>query len=179
VNRRRVVTGHDAHGRAVFVKDERVEPITAALLPGVEFHRVWGADATQQFPNDGGPPAAPLYFPPIGGFRFGFFTLPPANAGARSEAVDMADGLRELDEKLPGLMQYLEPDAPGMHTTPTVDIDLVISGEVILELDNGVSTTLRAGDSVVQNGTRHRWRNEGAVPVTVAFFLCGAQHAKF
>jgi hypothetical protein len=30
----------------------------------------------------------------------------------------------------------MEPDAPGMHTTPTVDIDLVISGQVILELDS-------------------------------------------
>ena len=66
-----------------------------------------------------------------------------------------------------------------MHTTPTVDIDLVLSGEVVLELDNGAITTLRPGDSVVQNGTRHRWRNEGTTAATIAFFICGADHEKF
>ncbi|HTM33064.1 MAG TPA: cupin domain-containing protein, partial [Vicinamibacterales bacterium] len=74
---------------------------------------------------------------------------------------------------------YMEPDSPGMHTTPTVDIDVVISGEIVMELDEGKTVTLRAGDSVVQNGTRHRWRNEGSVPATIAFFICGADHQKF
>ncbi len=31
---RRVVTGHDAEGAAVFVTDEDVAPITLSLLPG-------------------------------------------------------------------------------------------------------------------------------------------------
>jgi mannose-6-phosphate isomerase-like protein (cupin superfamily) len=173
------VTGHDAQGHAVFVNDELLPASTAALLPGVEFHRVWGADATQQFPNGGGLPPARLYFPPIGGFRFGLFTLPPAGTALPDEQLDAAAALKELDEELPGLVQYMEPDAPGMHTTATVDIDLVLSGEVVLELDNGAITTLRPGDSVVQNGTRHRWRNEGTTPATIAFFICGADHAKF
>jgi quercetin dioxygenase-like cupin family protein len=179
VNARRVVTGHDARGNAVFVQDDRVDPTTSPLLPGVEFLRVWGADTTQQFPNAGAMPSAPMYFPPVGGFRFGFFTLPPAGTGQSDEHIDAAAALKEFEEKLPGLLQYLEPDAPGMHTTPTVDIDLVLSGEVVLELDNGATTTLRAGDSVVQNGTRHRWRNDGTAPATIAFFICGARHAKF
>ena len=179
MNARRVVTGHNAQGNAVFVNDDLLAPITAAMLPGVAFHRVWGADTTQQFPNGGALPAAPLYFPPIGGFRFGFFTLPPAGTGLPNEPLDATAALKELDDKLPGLVQYLEPDAPGMHTTPTVDIDLVLSGEVVLELDNGAITTLRPGDSVVQNGTRHRWRNEGTTAATIAFFICGADHEKF
>jgi mannose-6-phosphate isomerase-like protein (cupin superfamily) len=179
VNVRRVVTGHDAQGHAVFVNDDVLPPTTAAMLPGVEFHRVWGADTVQQFPNAGALPPAPLYFPPVGGFRFGLFTLPPAGTALPHEQLDAAAAFKELDEKLPGLVQYMEPDAPGMHTTPTVDIDLVLSGEVVLELDNGAMTTLRPGDSVVQNGTRHRWRNEGTTPATIAYFICGAGHAKF
>jgi hypothetical protein len=54
---RRVVTGHDGNGRAVFASDEEVDPLTLALLPGAEFHRLWGADQAPAFPDDGGPMA--------------------------------------------------------------------------------------------------------------------------
>jgi hypothetical protein len=37
---RRVVTAHDADGKAVFASDEHVPPIIVALLPGLEFHRL-------------------------------------------------------------------------------------------------------------------------------------------
>jgi mannose-6-phosphate isomerase-like protein (cupin superfamily) len=60
-----------------------------------------------------------------------------------------------------------------------VDFEVVLSGEVILELDDGATVTLTPGDTVVQNGTRHRWRNPGAVPAVIAVFLCGAHHTKF
>jgi mannose-6-phosphate isomerase-like protein (cupin superfamily) len=32
---------------------------------------------------------------------------------------------------------------------------------------------LRAGDTVVQNGTRHRWRNEGTEPCRIVVFMVG------
>jgi mannose-6-phosphate isomerase-like protein (cupin superfamily) len=132
----------------------------------------------QTFPNDGAMPSNDEYFPPPGGFRFGFFTLPPAGTGLPpDERFDASSALTEMEERLPGLVKYMEPDAPGMHTTPTVDIDLVISGQVILELDNDAMVTLGPGDTVVQNGTRHRWRNEGTTPATLAYFICGAGHA--
>ncbi|HMF99074.1 MAG TPA: cupin domain-containing protein, partial [Vicinamibacterales bacterium] len=120
------------------------------------------------------------YFPPLGGFRFGLFTLPPAAVNnPEDETFDADAALKELEEKLPGLAQYMEPDAPGMHTTPTIDFEVVLSGEVILELDDGAIKTLRPGDTVVQNGTRQRWRNEGASPATLAYFICGARHRRF
>jgi hypothetical protein len=71
---RRVVTGHDGNGKAVFASDEEVDPLTLALLPGAEFHRLWGADQVPAFPGDGRPTAQPSYFPPVGGYRFGLFT---------------------------------------------------------------------------------------------------------
>ena len=175
---RRVVTGHDRNGKAVFVSDERVAPIEVALLPGVEFHRLWGGDQAPHFPDNGAMPPNPTYFPPIGGFRFGFFTLPPGGSGVRSDR-DFDAALHELETKLPGLAPYMEADEPGMHTTPTVDFEVVVTGEVVLELDNGASMTLKPGDTIVQNGTRHRWRNEGTVPTTIAYFICGAHHARF
>ncbi|MEU6548978.1 cupin domain-containing protein [Streptomyces sp. NPDC046915] len=61
-----------------------------------------------------------------------------------------------------------------MHTTPTVDYGIVIEGEIVLELDGGRLTPLTAGDIVIQNGTRHAWRNHSDRPATMAFVLVGA-----
>ena len=173
---RRVVTGHDRNGKAVFASDQEVDPLSLALIPGTEFHRLWGADRAPTFPDDGGPTAHPNYFPPVGGYRFAMFSVPPGTVPAPAD-LDIEAGLAEMEEKLPGLLAYMEPDNPGMHTTDTIDFEVVLSGEVILELDDGVQKVLRQGDTVVQNGTRHRWGNQGTEPAVVAVFLIGAHRA--
>jgi mannose-6-phosphate isomerase-like protein (cupin superfamily) len=174
---RRVVTGHDAHGRAVVASDEQVEGFGPALMPGAEFHRLWGGDGTPRFPDDGRPPPQSTYFPPVGGFRFGTFTLPPPG-GEVPPDLDVAAALADMEAHLPGLLAHMEPDDPGMHTTATIDFEVVLSGEVVLELDDGAEVTLRPGDTVVQNGTRHRWHNRGSEPATLAVFIVGAHHAR-
>ena len=162
----------------MFVTDEEVAPITLSLLPGTEFHRLWGADETVGFPDDGTRPEAPRYFPPVGGFRFGFFTIPPDGGTGAPEGLDIGAALAEFEERLPGMADYLERDNPGMHTTATVDYGIVISGEAILELDDGAKATLRPGDTYIQNGTRHRWSNTGDVPAVIAVTLLGAHHTE-
>ena len=171
---RRVVTGRTGDGRSVFIADEHVEPITLNLLPGAEFHRIWGSDATVSLPSDGSPPAAPGYFPPEGGFRFSFFTLGPDTVTLPDD-LDIGAALVELGDKLPGMAEVMEPEHPGMHTTDTVDVDLVISGEVWLELDDGATVQLGPGDCVVQNGTRHAWHNRSSEPCVIAVALIGAR----
>jgi mannose-6-phosphate isomerase-like protein (cupin superfamily) len=173
---RRVVTGHDCAGKAVFVSDDLVAPVTLALLPGSEFHRLWGADSTVTFPDDGSRPGADRYFPPVGGSRFAFFTIPPDGGVGAPADLDLGAALAEFEQKLPGMAEHLEVDNPGMHTTATVDYGVVLSGEVILELDDGAKVTLGAGDTYVQNGTRHRWSNTGTVPAVIAVVLIGANH---
>jgi len=173
---RRVVTGHDADGRSVFVSDEAVAPVTPAIAAGNEFHLLWGNDTTAHFPDDGARPEAPAYFAPVGGVRFGFFTIPPDEGRGFPENLDVAAALAEFDEKLPGLSGYLEQDDPGMHTTDTIDFEVVLSGVATLELDDGVRKELHPGDTVVQNGTRHRWSNSGTVPAVLAVFNAGARH---
>ena len=174
---RRVVTGHDAAGKAVFVSDQPVAPVTLQLMPGSEFHILWGADAPVSLPDDGSRPDAPRYFPPVGGFRFGFFTIPPDGGAGVPADLDLGAALVEFAEKLPGLADYVEVDDPGMHTTATVDHGVVLSGQATLELDDGAKVVLNTGDTYVQNGTRHRWSNTGAVPAVLAVFLVGAHHA--
>jgi hypothetical protein len=174
---RRVVTGHDAGGRSVFASDTLVEPTTVSLLPGSEFHQLWGADATPTFPDDGSRPATAMYFPPVGGFRFGMFAVPPLGSVSVGD-IDMAAAFAEMEAALPGLAGHMEPDAPGMHTTATIDFEVVLDGEVWLELDDGAEVHLRVGDTVVQNGTRHAWHNRGTTTARLAVFLIGAYHDK-
>ena len=174
---RRVVTGQNADGKSVFVSDEPVDPAKVSLLPGTEFHQLWGSDAPVSLPTDGRRPAAPRYFPPLHGFRFGIFTLGPANAAPPGD-LDVAAALAEFEERLPGMAEHLEPDDPGMHTTDTVDFDFVVSGEVYLELDDGAEVLLKPGDCVVQNGTRHRWNNRSNEPCVIAVCIVGAERAR-
>jgi hypothetical protein len=170
---RRVVTGHTPDGKATVVSDTEVDAITLDLLGGAEFHRLWGADEAPTFPDDGSPRPAPAYFPPVGGFRFGLFTVGPQSV-ALPEDLDFQRALAEMEEKLPGVAAHLEVDDPGMHTTNTIDFEYVISGEVWLELDDGKEIHLRAGDTVVQNGTRHAWRNKSSEPCRLVVCLIGA-----
>jgi mannose-6-phosphate isomerase-like protein (cupin superfamily) len=172
---RRVVTGHDENGKAVFVSDERVPPAAPTVLAGSEFHELWGGDATPKFPDAGTEPSYTTYFPSIGGFRFKFFSLPPAGQDLPPD-LDVAAALTELETLLPGMASYLEPDDPGMHTTATIDFEVILEGEIELELDDGAKVRLRPGDTVVQNGTRHRWSNPGSDTARLVVFMCGAHH---
>jgi mannose-6-phosphate isomerase-like protein (cupin superfamily) len=174
---RRVVTGHKPDGKATVVSDTEVEPITLDMLRGAEIHRLWGADATPVFPDDGSARPARNYFPPVGGFRFGLSTVSPQSVEL-PKGFDRQQAIKEMEEKLPGSVAYMEADSPGMHTTDTIDFEYVISGEVWLELDDGKEVCLRAGDTVVQNGTRHAWRNKGSEPCRLVVCLIGAQRRR-
>ena len=175
---RRVVTGHDDSGKSVFASDDSVEPDRPTLLPSAEFYQLWGGDAAPQFPDDGSMPDWHTYFPPIGGFRFGMLTIPPATGAAEQDLADAEDAIADIEAKLPGLLRYMDPSDPGMHATDTIDFEVVLEGTVVLELDDGAEVTLKPGDTVVQNGTRHRWKNPGDTPARMAIFLCGANHAE-
>ena len=64
----------------------------------------------------------------------------------------------------------MEKGNPGWHTTDTLDFGLVVSGQIDLELDDGIHH-LVAGDAVVQRGTRHAWKNRSNKPCVMSFVL--------
>jgi mannose-6-phosphate isomerase-like protein (cupin superfamily) len=175
---RRVVTGHDESGKSVFASDETVDPKRPILTPSAEFYQLWGGDKVPRFPDDGSMPGWRTYFPPVGGFRFALFTLPPESGGGAPDLTNIDEAVADVEAKLPGLIQYMDPSDPGMHTTATVDFEVVLEGTVVLELDDGAEVTLSPGDTVVQNGTRHRWKNPGDKTARIAVFICGAHHAR-
>ena len=170
---RRVVTGQSPDGKSIFVSDEMVDPITLSLAPGLEFYNMWGADNTVTLPSDGSMPPTKTFFPPVGGFRFSISTIPPLSTKG-PENIDMEAAIAEAEEKMPGFLKHGEPENPGMHTSDTVDFEYIISGEVWLELDDGKQVHLKPGDTVIQNGTRHAWRNKGTEPCRFVSILIGA-----
>ncbi|WP_245289306.1 MULTISPECIES: cupin domain-containing protein [Bradyrhizobium] len=103
-------------------------------------------------------------------------TFPPDSV-MMSADFDPAAAGAEYMSRIPGLAQRFEPDSPGMHTTDSVDYGILIEGEISLELDDGKTVALKPGDVVVQNGTRHAWRNPGAKPATLIFVLIGASRS--
>jgi hypothetical protein len=166
---RRVVTGHDDKGRAVVVQDDAVEvtPIVGSLA---QVHRIWGADAADQVPGDGSEPSHEGFFPPAGGYRFILFTLLPAGSppGDGETGVSFPD-FAEAMQRGPGR---------GMHASESVDLIYVVAGEIWLELDDGAEVRLTAGDTAVQTGTVHGWRNRSDAPATLALVLVGARRTE-
>jgi mannose-6-phosphate isomerase-like protein (cupin superfamily) len=159
---RRVVTGQDRNGKAIVVSDEEVDARETAVLA---FTSLWGADEPPSFPQDGTQAAVRTLFPGPGGYRFFVWTLAPNCVSAPTA--------EELANMPPDVLAHMEPDEPGMHTSDTVDLEIVLAGEASLEFDDGAVVHLNTGDFLVQNGTRHRWFNRGPVPTVVAGVIIG------
>jgi quercetin dioxygenase-like cupin family protein len=68
----------------------------------------------------------------------------------------------------------MESHQTGLHTTATIDFIYVAEGEIWLELDDKKEIHLKTGDSLVQNGVRHAWRNHGTKPCTLVVTIVGA-----
>lgn len=156
---RRVVTGHDASGKSIFVSDG-MPPNVRTKNTGVDFVEIWNTagaptliDAQQPEPTDG-----PL-------------VVPPARTGSKIR----------LNDFYPGHIKKLPPRADGrhpmMHRTRSVDYGIVLEGEIYLILDDS-ETLLRAGDIVVQRGTDHAWENRSQQVCRMAFILIGGDFSE-
>jgi mannose-6-phosphate isomerase-like protein (cupin superfamily) len=176
---RRVVTGIGPEGRSVIVSDGPA-PRSAqyASVPGFASALLWSTPAALHVGGavkDDTPQVS--FVPGPGETRLMFVTFPPDSVMMRPEFDGAAFGA-EFMQKAPGLAETFEMEHPGMHTTNSVDYDVVLDGEIVLELDEGREVTLRRHDVVVQHGTRHAWRNRGDRPATMLFVLMGAERAR-
>lgn len=134
-----------------------VPAATTSALAGLELFLAWGTPDGAISNNEDTPSAvlAP-YWPRPGGTRLLLVTwLPAGDAGA----ADTVETDSETDRILEGLIATVEVDDPGMHTSATLDYGIVVSGEMWMELDDGVERRLPQGTCVVQRGTRRRWVN--------------------
>lgn len=173
---RRVVTGRNETGRSIVIS-EGDSPRTTHFKgwPGFVSEFVWSTDPGGDNLHDTTMDATSL-LPSPGGSRLLVLTIPP-DAVYATPGFDPALLAREQLEASPGLAERFEVDHPGMHTTPTVDYVFVLSGQVVLELDDGATSELSAGDVVIQNNTRHAWRNPFNESVVLGCVLLGEQDA--
>ena len=176
MNVRRVATGHDEDGKSVIASDVMVEPIALQIAPGAVFHPLWGGAEAPTFRNAGAPPDGTRFFPSAGGFGFGFVTILPESTVVTPEALDLDEAVAEANERLPGFFERVVHGEGGLHASATLDLGVVVAGQVSLEVDDGESVVLNVGDTYVQSGTRHRWRNVGEVPAVPAAVAVGAHH---
>ena len=171
---RRVVTGN-VKGKSVVQSDEPLPAYEFDSVPGYEHTLIWVNPATPDLSKEQKFDRYPdSVVPGPGGTSLHIVTLPPDSVFA-DPSFDAHAAQKEALVRLRGLADHFEKEDPGMHKTRTVDYSVVYDGEIWLELDDGETVHLRRGDVVVQNGTRHAWRNKGAKPVTMLFFLNGAR----
>jgi mannose-6-phosphate isomerase-like protein (cupin superfamily) len=171
---RRVVTGHDERGRAIVISDGPA-PFVHVNKLHPDFHStdIWrtfetparivprAAEPTEgprrQLPTPNGSVLRINHFPPDSGSVRGMTPEESAEVFAslgNPKASTVASGSRH----------------PLMHRTETVDFAIVLSGEIIMMLDEE-DVHLTAGDVVVQCGTNHAWSNRSKEPCVIAFIL--------
>ena len=142
---RRIVTGHDAAGRAVIAMDGPA-PNRQIRSYGTVSTLIWGTDETP----------ADIWSGEDFGARENVIEPPPMGSWFR-------------------IVEF-PPGTPGrMHRTDTVDYVVCLAGEIDMELDDGLTVHMAAGDAMVQNGTNHSWINRGTESCRIAFALLDAK----
>jgi hypothetical protein len=173
-NIRRVVTGFGKKGESI-VSSDGIPPRTAAMqaIPGFWMSELWAIDGKPTLADTSDlTKTMKSFIPDVGNIRIRIWSFP---AATKAHLTASAEVLRnELATLYPGFENTGDPDYPGMHITDTIDVNIIISGELILKLDTGEESRLGPGDSVVQLGTKHAWANDNSEPCIVATVMIGA-----
>ena len=167
---RRIVTGHDAAGKAVVLRDEAAPNVLARGAGGLASTQLWRTFATPADNSGGDDPVVGEIVtpPPAGGSVFRIVEFEPVGAeieGLDNGALAAALGARPAE----GAANR----HPFTHRTDSIDYAIVLSGEIDMLMDDS-EVHCAAGDVVVQRGTNHAWVNRGAETRRIAFVLIDA-----
>ena len=164
---RRIVTGHDASGKAVALFDSAAPNVKERKSARVVSTLLWVTDESPADVSGRADRAARE----IG--------VPPPERGTVFRIVDfhpLPDSLPVSNEtvlKEMGVAGSGHGRHPMMHRTRSVDYAVVMEGEIDMLLDDS-EVHVRAGDVLVQQATNHAWVNRGAKPCRIAFILIDA-----
>ena len=168
---RRVVTGHDADGKAIVLVDGPAPNIKQRKSGGNTSTLLWVTDECPADVSAKGDRADRQIGvpPPPHGSVFRIVEFAPISKD--SLHGDHKKTLRELglDPASQGYARH-----PNTHRTSTVDYAIVLEGEIDMLLDDTV-VHLKAGDVMVQQATNHAWVNNSGKPCRVAFILIDAK----
>lgn len=169
---RRVVTGHDATGKAVVLFDgpnpnkvvrEQTRVVNRLVWQTGEFPAEMSGDEDRAVERGGSAWAA-------GGSSFRIVEFPPmTDAEIAAFPTDLV-----AKQFGGGAKGYRPPSHPFMHRTQTLDYAIVMSGEIDMKLDDEL-VHMRAGDLLVQQGTNHAWINRSGKPCRIAFIFLDAK----
>ena len=169
---RRIVTGHDASGKAI-VEIDGIAP-NMKVRPGAGFvsSLLWVTDETparMDLRQDRADRAIGVPPPPNGSI-LRVVDFPPVTEQA--EAMDQEALLKSM-----GAGHHAHGGAQArhafMHRTKSVDYAIVLEGEIDMLLDDS-EVHLKAGDFLVQQGTNHAWVNRSDKMCRIAFVLIDA-----
>lgn len=169
----RVVTGHDADGKAIVASSGPLPTVVEiAAIPGTVFHEVWSTAGTPAPVGNGPDPTlGPLMLPPpTQGTRIRFVDIPPDTAEFLAHGAQrMGAAFAQAGDAAVSTVKADSPH-PLMHRTESVDYGIVIEGEMTLVLDDS-EVLLKPGSVVVQRGTNHAWANRSGRPCRMLFVL--------
>lgn len=164
---RRIVTGHNAQGKSIFIADAPC-PHHFDRGNGNALTELWWED-TMPVDNSGnedcGAPKFGLDMPRNGHI---FRIVEYAPDAVRQAAMERSG--RPSNHYIPGQRHF------GFHKTNTIDYALVLEGEIYALMDEG-EKLMKAGDVLIQRGTAHAWSNRTDRPCKVAFILIDAKPA--
>ena len=153
---RRIVTGHNADGKAIILEDQ-ICPNRFVMGGNPDFidTEIWHLDenSSDNAAEYSDPATAFGFTPPKNGNICRFLEIPP------DSTLGTADG---------------EPVKPLYHRTASIDYAIVLQGEIVCVMD-GEEAAMKAGDIMVQRGTIHAWSNRTEEPCLMLFVLCGAE----
>ena len=162
---RRIVTGHDAQGKAIVNMDSATPNQKTRSASGLVSALVWATDespANISLSTDRADRSTGVA-PPDRGTIFRIVDFPPTGEGIDQRAV-----MREM-----GLSEHQAARHPMMHRTRSVDYVIVMSGSIDMLLDD-TEVHMNTGDVMVQQGTNHAWVNRGSEVCRIAFVLVDA-----
>jgi hypothetical protein len=152
---RRIVTGHDATGKSVFLSDAPKLPFPDAPVHA-KYYEIWNTTRDPEI-IEAAPQREPTDRPRTTG--------PGAN-GSVIRIIDFLPGFTPQHRR--------DPTRPGMHRTETIDYAICLQGEIWALLDDS-ETCMKPGDILVQRGTDHAWRNRSQDICRMAFVLVSGQ----
>lgn len=171
---RRVVTGHDAGGKAVVLSDAYATAVkTVPQWPGLISTDIWKTNAMPVLlsKDETDPTQSPRSLHPApNGTTFRISVVPPESDFVRNldpaDAQALFKGVGNADASTHGRGGR----HPLMHRTETLDYAVVLEGEITMLLDDS-EIHLKAGDVVIQRGTNHAWSNRSGKPVRMLYVL--------
>lgn len=158
---RRIVTIDDEEGKSIALCDGPApDVITDPMRPGFSSTRIWVTDSTPAAMRNGietatGPQSLE---PPRGGSVCRVVTFPPDDGYRRSIGEKEVRAYFEAAGSPRTSTYSTRSPHPYMQRMATLDLCMVIEGEITLVLDTQ-EVPLKAGDVVVQRGTNHAFSN--------------------